>query len=898
MSDQPMDDEGDVKSMVDTSRDSIASTHSMAGLRFSSELMASHSEMALNYHSEALAVTGGDGKTGFSYTSLPERGVFATKKGKPLQTTPGAKFNGSIKTKDSHTNNHHLTDAELINVYRFETNTIDVKPQDTAKIYPAEFAKVPQKFNDQDRGINRKLKVVTGPALGYVYACGEAQHTETESQSKLKQIRKFRNGLAPLDKLSLIEDELDQIVQMNGYKLSKPYNQKADTTQQPPTDLLPHLTKGEYESIRKQIYENKGSRTHQGQMRGVHNIQALSLGEDVVENESQSTFKPNASITITVPNSDVSASALHDDHAQLLLSDRCNDEEEEEEFNIADFATPRSEDERAEVAEKKKRREEKERLKKLQMQTFRERRPFRAVKKDPTRLANQLPRSKTGEYLVKDHAQGKSNHLFEFNKDLGFEQEAEYHPSFRHTKNKLKSKKDKVFLKGPEESINNDTFGLKRPPGDEEEEDIMSPSTHISVDCHGTYGRAEGRQPMRLRYDTGIETLAEKEVTGILPGFIKTMVMKKEEIRHRLPCRVCRHDAVYWCVECAENYCKLCWNSIGHHEYVDPDEVWNNRKPDNAIEYKPNDEVGMNVFLTPGEIKQGRPRKIRTPQPSARPRSPPLQSFAFPPPDGVLLDTSGHSYTPHRGDLEWKARSSSSSQRRKPAAGGGGGVGTRSKGRGLRASAPPRHSEPEALHDLVVSPPKNRPPPGMSQSNSPLLLSPSSPSSRPHSPTNPSRTPGNQSPNDSLSNLSPTNSQNKETQLPREDSPAAPVETKKHQPVVMDPVPKQTLIWQVAASGRSLCPVSSLHPGKYMHPARGITSEFFPKDWQAGREEIHREYQIYNGVTVATRIASPSDPDPAKSSGKNVKGDNDKRATQNKGKKGESVRMEQPSFRI
>ena len=122
-----------------------------------------------------------------------------------------------------------------------------------------------------------------------------------------------------------------------------------------------------------------------------------------------------------------------------------------------------------------------------------DRRPIRYVKKDPSRLANQLPRSATGEYLVKDHDKGKSNHLFELNKDddkgVG-DQEGGYHPSFQYSKNKIKSKKDKVFLKG----LDIETFECLAPV-----EDCLSPTTNISVGCNSAYGPADSVHSMTSR---------------------------------------------------------------------------------------------------------------------------------------------------------------------------------------------------------------------------------------------------------------------------------------------------------------------------------------------------------------------------------------------------------------
>ena len=312
------------------------------------------------------------------------------------------------------------------------------------------------------------------------------------------------------------------------------------------------------------------------------------------------------------------------------------------------------------------------------------------------------------------------------------------------------------------------------------------------------------------------------------------MVMKKEEISCRLACYVCHNDAFFWCVECSRNYCKLCWNSIGHHEYIDPDEVWNNRKPENVIEYNPNDEVGMNVFLRPNEICQGRVRGVHTPITGARPKSPGLQSFNFPPPGGVPADStaggSRGSNLQHRGKHRGKLLE-----------------------RGILRGNAPRQSGDD-MHGLVVSPPKHRPPPGMSPLNSPA--------NKVSHPPSPARSTGQQTPNDSLSIHSPDNS----TQQPF--SPVNKTVTHdtqnrtQHEIFIMDPVPNQKLMWQVNSSGHSLCPVSSLVPGKYTRPARGITSEYFPQDWKQGRANVHRQFDIYNGVTVATRKIPEKEPTP------------------------------------
>jgi hypothetical protein len=504
MSEVPiMDDDGDdfpppLNSGRESTSAASASVPSLAGLKFSSEFIQSDVR-ALKTQPDVLAVTGatGDRTTGFSYTSLPDKGVFASKKGQPVRTTKSAKFNGSIRTMDR--SNANLTDAELINVLRFDTKKADVNPQDTAKLYPAEFAKVPTLFNELDREINPKLKMVTTPALGYVYAVGEANNAKASGNENLKRIHRYRNGIAPLKKLSLIEDELDRVVRKKGHTLSNIYT-SSHVTQ--PADELPQLTKSEFMSVRKQIYvKNRMSSVGRNQDLSV-DVSYDAAGDCGLDTGGSSSYKPNASITVTVPHSDMSATDFQNDIKQdILLSERRNDaenEEEEEEFSLAAFATPRTPTEE-EILEKKRKDKEAKEKKRSEEFAVKERKGLRTVKRDPSRLAKQLPRSNTGEYLVNDYSLGKSNYMFALSKELGSTNglNEEYHPSFQHTKDKIRSKKDKVFLKGPEDGAIIDATGFTQLGG----EDDLSPSTNISVGGDSGYGPPDSVKSMPSRYN-------------------------------------------------------------------------------------------------------------------------------------------------------------------------------------------------------------------------------------------------------------------------------------------------------------------------------------------------------------------------------------------------------------
>jgi hypothetical protein len=366
-----------------------------------------------------------------------------------------------------------------------------------------------------------------------------------------------------------------------------------------------------------------------------------------------------------------------------------------------------------------------------------------------------------------------------------------------------------------------------------------------------------------FRYDTGNETLTERQSTGKpheIPAFVKTMAQKTQDIQRRLNCFVCKKDAVFWCVECAQNYCKYCWNSIGHHEFVRPDEVWNNRKPSHAIDYNPNDEAGMQVYLTPGDICQGRMMHRAHTSSGAdkvRPVSPPLQTLNFPPPDGISGMDGGYNYE----EYSWATLDNKKAYSGKAAGSTGIRTGSeRAKQRSMKLNVTLPSASDLGMQDLMtaISPPKSRPPPGQHLQKSPIKSfspknnndSPSSrsptrsPTSSPKKPSSPTSSP--------LKKLPSQESPLKESPI-RSTSPAKP-----YIPVVMEPVPNQTLMWQVSLSGRSLCPVSTLTPGKLMKPARGITKELFPEEWQAGRDEVRRELKVYNGVTVVTRKCDPA----------------------------------------
>lgn len=72
--------------------------------------------------------------------------------------------------------------------------------------------------------------------------------------------------------------------------------------------------------------------------------------------------------------------------------------------------------------------------------------------------------------------------------------------------------------------------------------------------------------------------------------------------------------ACLWCLECQYSYCRRCWNTIPHHKYITPDELWNTRQPLHSIEKcSPLDPPVHVYFDSKGEIKQGLVERKRSP---------------------------------------------------------------------------------------------------------------------------------------------------------------------------------------------------------------------------------------------------------------------------------------------
>lgn len=75
-------------------------------------------------------------------------------------------------------------------------------------------------------------------------------------------------------------------------------------------------------------------------------------------------------------------------------------------------------------------------------------------------------------------------------------------------------------------------------------------------------------------------------------------------------CVTCGTQAGMWCIECARGYCPLCWNKVAHHEFVDPDDVWVNRKPPHPIMPKEHSSKGLQVHInSKGIVEQGLPQR-------------------------------------------------------------------------------------------------------------------------------------------------------------------------------------------------------------------------------------------------------------------------------------------------
>lgn len=716
--------------------------------------------------------------SGFRYECPPEENIFAGRKGRPLKTTPFFKHNGSVRTTFARENERQLDDSELLGVRHFEMKGAEEIRQ-MAVSHPSKFLKIPSLVNEDDRDINKKLKIVTGPALGYVNALVEAQQTRNASQSNLNHLRKYKNGTAPLEKLAMLEKDLEESVQLKKEKDDVYSNTKT-------------LSRKEYAAIQKQIYPERIKSPTRNMQRVLSPGKDSSLSDVDTCDGSEFTNK-NSSITITVPHRS-SISILEEEN--VLLSDRGG-------YDDTGHHTRNTKvQKKSRPEESNNKQESSYTLNAFSKNTIpvRQRKGLRSLSKDPSKLINQLPRACTGEYLVKDYAKGKYDHLFVFNHDDILHNKSDEHSCFQLTKDRLMSKKDKVYLNSEEEAEENENAQM---------DEMMSPSANISIECSSGHGQEESICSMPSRHSTGYENSMERIPTGTgkqrkIPGFIRTMARKKEELTHRVLCFVCSKDACYWCVECYQSYCAQCWGAVDHHESVMPDEVWQNRVPSNTIEHKPNDETGMHVYLRPSAVCQGKLPKheTKTPLQSSRPSSPPLEKIDFPP----QIEPNNNDITLHTEDQD--------------------AVPTR-----LTVELPKEKIGPE----MEVSPPKTRTPPGHSTPLSPeagRLLSRMS--------TTLDTTPAS----------SPRSLHSSNVQY---SSPVA--EPKVFEACIMEEAPKQTLLWQVAPKGLStlLCPVSSLTPGKHMKQARGITKEIFPSDWEEDRDKIHREFKVFNGVAVATR---------------------------------------------
>jgi hypothetical protein len=82
------------------------------------------------------------------------------------------------------------------------------------------------------------------------------------------------------------------------------------------------------------------------------------------------------------------------------------------------------------------------------------------------------------------------------------------------------------------------------------------------------------------------------------------------ELKARVICVTCGTQAGMWCIECARAYCPLCWNKVAHHEFVDPDDVWVNRKPPHPIMPAEHSTKGLQVHInSKGKVEQGLPQR-------------------------------------------------------------------------------------------------------------------------------------------------------------------------------------------------------------------------------------------------------------------------------------------------
>lgn len=287
------------------------------------------------------------------------------------------------------------------------------------------------------------------------------------------------------------------------------------------------------------------------------------------------------------------------------------------------------------------------------------------------------------------------------------------------------------------------------------------------------------------------------------------------ELKARVMCVSCGVEASMWCIECERSYCPLCWNKVSHHEFVDPDEVWINRKPPHPIMRNEHSSKGIQVHInSSGMVDQGLPqRKINERLSLSRGRVRNNRLSTFPAPS--TIGDKGFVYAQTWADIsddgslpsEHSNTSLAKSARDRD---------------GLRLNVGEDEDMLNFEGDYMdsISHPGDRQQGSVQDSASET----SSPGKYSFTRASPSTRRSPEKPRKELSE--------------RAQSP-------------------KTLMWQAATGHESktggLVNVSKFQPAKNRKPMTGITGEFYPDDWKDSRAGASTNFEIHKGVVVATR---------------------------------------------
>lgn len=294
--------------------------------------------------------------------------------------------------------------------------------------------------------------------------------------------------------------------------------------------------------------------------------------------------------------------------------------------------------------------------------------------------------------------------------------------------------------------------------------------------------------------------------------FVRRTVDVEVELKARVVCVSCGVEAAMWCIECERSYCPYCWNKVPHHEFVDPDEVWVNRRPAQPMLPSVPSEKGIQVHINAkGQVSQGLPhnrRKGNLRATKGKLRMNRMSSFPAP---STIADKGfvyAQTWAALDDDISVSSEANKSTVSKPPARLN---VQVDEDMTNCGRDYLDAISQHEDLEDSTVETESKPSPVPQSSKKSPYVRT----TTTRRSPEKPPRV---------LSE--------------RAKSPS-------------------TLMWQVATGRESksggLVQVSRVASPVNAVPMQGITAEYFPDDWQESRAGISRTFEIHQGRSVATR---------------------------------------------